>query len=277
MNSIILSKHLFKKAIEAYSPSDVFSHGITVSLLQDAAEMLIWHIAKYRNIDIKPKDGFVSLINNIDSQHGGVDLKPQIFELNSARVNFKHYGNIPSNVDVPKYIESCKQFLILNSHKIGVDFQTISSADGVVNEKIRGCLKLSEKHLEKEHYDKALTQSSIAFQELERIASNKVGIGSLSLDDIRYSHDIWPIDTRDSARDFTHKIANLFEKVAERFSLAQFGYSLEHVLSIKSMCVQVNISESGNILGTVSSNNTREEPDAIRYINEFVIEASRKI
>lgn len=268
---------LLKKAVASYSPVDTFSHGLTVSLLQDAAEMLIWEMAKYFNVQVKPKDGFVSIIENIDKNHGGIDLKPQIFELNSARVNFKHYGNIPSNVDIPKYIETCKQFLKCNALKIGIDFESISSVDTVLIPEIKSHLKNSEDHLESENFKEALIESSIAFQELEKIAHTKIGIDRYALDELRDSYEAWPQDCWESARNFTSQLTNVLEQTIDYLSRGQFGYSPEYVSSVRSMCYHVNISITGNILGVSNMGHAKDDAKSIRYINDFIIEASRRL
>lgn len=277
MDNILLSKMLFNKAEASYSPNDYFSHGLTVSLLQDAAEMLVWAMVQKLNVTIGSKDGFVALVENIDKNHGGIDFKPQIFELNTARVGFKHYGNIPSVVDIPKYINNCQSFLRINAKRIGVDFDLVSSADSVLIPKIRDILKNSEQLLENDLVQEALIKSSIAFQELEEITYKKLNMASCSVDEIREFYKVWPQENWEAARDFTYKLGDFFENTLKHLSNSQLGYSPEYVYSIKSMCYRVHISEGGNILGVSNLGNVKERADSVRFINNFIIEASKRL
>ena len=277
MNSVILSKLLYQRAVESYVPSDSFSHGLTVSLLQDSAEMLVWAMVKHVDANVKSKDGFVVLVENLDKNHGGIDLKSQIFELNSARVNFKHYGNIPSSNDIPKFINSCYDFLCLNATKIGADFKTISAFDSVRFLGIREHLKKSEEHITAQQVKEALIESSIAFGELESIAHSRINADHHAIDEIRDSYEIWPKEHQDSARQFTYLLSDMFENTFNQLSLGQFGYSPEYVLSVKNMCYAVNISVTGNILGVSNMGGVHEDVDSVKFINDFIVEASRRI
>lgn len=277
MDSAILSKMLFRKAVSLYSPQDTFSWGLTVSLLQDAAEMLVWHLAKKTNAQIKSKDGFVALVENLDKNHGGIFLKAEIFELNSARVNFKHYGNIPANSEIPKFIEFCEHFLIRNSEKHGIDFDALTYAETVNISVIKEPLIKSEQLIEKSEFEEALIYSSIAFQNLEDTALSKFNVHKFDLDNLRESYEAWPIDNQESARDFTYKLTNILEKIIDNSSRALMGFDLSHFNRIKSMCLIVNISMTGNILGATNMGNAKADPESIRYINNFIIEASRKL
>ncbi|MBT3136625.1 hypothetical protein KL866_16280 [Alteromonas sp. ALT199] len=248
-----------------------------MSLLQDSAEMLVWEIIKRVNANVKSKDGFVTLVENLDKNHCGIDLKPQIFELNNARVNFKHYGNIPSSIDVPKFINNCREFLSLNARKIDVDLETVSSFDRVPFPKIRERLKKSEHYIKSENVRDALIESSIAFSELEKIAYSKINVDDYAIDRMRESHDIWPEENQDSAREFTHSLTATLENTLNYISLGQFGYSPEYVLSVKSMCYSVNLSGTEKILGVTSNGRVREKVESVTFINNLIVEASRKL
>lgn len=277
MNTVILAKSLFRKAEEIYTPSDIFTHGLTVSLLQDSAEMLVWAIAKHVDANVKPKDSFVAIIETLDKSHGGIKLKPQIFELNSARVNFKHYGNIPSNIDIPKYIDNCRKFLQLNTMMLGVDFDTVSSADDVSIPEIREHLKRSEDFLRNDSIEDALLESSIAFQVLEKHAYSKLNIDSFSINEIKNSYEAWPKDQWEKARDFTDKLFEILEHNFKYISRSQFGYSAEYFSSVKDMCYQVNLSMTGKVLGVYNLGHASEDENSVKFINDFIIEASRRL
>lgn len=277
MNSVLLAKYLYNKARAEYSPADTFSYGLTVSLLQDSAEMLVWEMAKHFSIQSKPTDGFVKLVQVIDQDHGGIDLKQQIFELNTARVGFKHFGNIPLGNDVVKFISNCEQFLTLNAGKIGVDFSELSVADSVSNSEIRKRLKNSEKLLEQEMLQESLIQSSLAFKELENAAYSSVELNSFDLNEIKDAYYCWPESQQCRAREFTEKLAEVLEGLTRTMALTKLGTSAEEVMAIKGMCYIVHVLGSGETTPPLMTANSRPEKDRIRLINDFIVDASKKI
>lgn len=278
MNSILLSKYLYKKALDCYSPNEPFSYGLTISLLQDSAEMLVWEMAKFYNIQSRSKDGFVRIIEIIDENHKAIELKQQIFELNQARVSFKHYGNLPLNKEVSKFIQYCSSFLERNSLNIGVDFANLSIVDTVENVEIKAFLKKSEEHLDNAEFEQALVYSSLAFQELEKAAYSSLNQGYWDLDEIEDAYQIWPDESRDKAREFTSKLSQILKNISSNVALAKLGVPLEDVLEIKRMCYLVARSESGKIFPPrAASHHARPEKDRIKHINEFVVDASRKV
>ena len=278
MNSVLQAKHLFNTAISHYSPVDTLTYGVTVSLLQDSAEMLVWAMAKHFNIPSKAKDGFVQLVSLLDSQDNGIDLKQQIFELNQARVSFKHYGNIPLGEEVLKYIKNCENFLRLNSKRMGIDFETLTSVDTVQHLEIKDQLKESERFLSNDDYVQALVHSSVAFKLLEDLAQASLDLKQWDMRNIEDAYRIWPEEGARRARDFTKSLSIILEKLAEHATHSRFGVPIEYSLQVKNLCYQVVFAQSGKVHWTRRILDKSEPDEArIRNINRFIIDASRKV
>lgn len=276
MNSIILSKYLFDKARSVYSPADHLSMGISVSLLQDSAEMLLWHIVKTLKLQIARNEGFASVIEKVDKEHG-VDFKPDIIELNNSRVNFKHSGNLPSLVDMEKFITGTHAFLKANAHKIGVSFDAISMADLINNEQVKTRIKNSELKLQAEEYEAALIETSIAFGELESDAKAKIRERHFDVDKIRDAYHIWPKDSWDEARNFTNLLQEIIDDLVTSTALSNLGYSPDYILAIKKKGFNVNVSMTGNIIGVHSTGHSDPSKENIMTMNSLIIELAMRL
>lgn len=278
MNSVLLSKYLFETAERTFSQADPFTYGLTTSLLQDSAEMLIWEMAKKFKVKSKKNDGFFALVTMLDRDHGGIELKQQIFEINEARVGFKHYGNIPHSTEVIGYIANCRQFLIQNSKKIEIDFLSVSLADSVSNDKIRELLKESERFLEDGELEEALTHSSLAYQELEDIARASFNLGFYDLSDIRSSYTAWPRDSEREAERFTSCLSQILESLVDTATYSKFGVPVEEVTRIRNMCYSIKQNSLGDILvRSRRGDHTLESEENIKEINNFIIQAETRI
>ncbi len=97
LKQLLLCKRLFNEGMTFAKRSDSVSNGIAISLFQDSVEICVWAIIKDKNIQVKDGAPFTGYIEAI--QKAGLIL-PQVAkinELNKARVNFKHYGNLPAS------------------------------------------------------------------------------------------------------------------------------------------------------------------------------------
>lgn len=132
---LLLSKYLFRKGENALKDSNSFSAGLAISLFQDSVELLLWTIAKEYPVTIKDKDGFDKLwdtVNKIEKDGNvvGLSYQARMIELNKARVNFKHYGNLPASSEAEKFRDYVGSFLTSTcADYFNMSFDDISLAD----------------------------------------------------------------------------------------------------------------------------------------------------
>lgn len=98
---LLLAKYILLRGQDLFSRDDPMSGGLAISLSQDSVEILVWTIAKELEAEVRDKDPFTKLLDSIESAKKNtarppLPLKAKLLELNSARVNFKHYGNLPA-------------------------------------------------------------------------------------------------------------------------------------------------------------------------------------
>lgn len=160
---LLLSKRIYLEGCEYSERGDPISSGLATSLFQDAVEMFVWTLIKARNIAVKENSQFS---NNIDAiSKAGIKLSfiPQLHELNKARVNFKHYANLPAPDEAKKFHTYVKDFLVdsFQSH-FDVNFEELSLIDLVVFEDVRERLKQGKSFADKGDYEHSIYELAIA-------------------------------------------------------------------------------------------------------------------
>lgn len=149
MNPALLTvKAIQNKAdLFARDHTDV-ANGLAISLYQDSVELYLWTLIKKLNISVQERSGFVAYISALESSGSSVLYRNQLHELNTARVNFKHYGNFPAPSDVIKFGVVVSSFFSDSCERdFGVTFENISVTALIQNKEIRTALKNGEDSL----------------------------------------------------------------------------------------------------------------------------------
>jgi hypothetical protein len=147
IDQLLISKKLYKEGCRQLGLADPISDGLAVSLFQDAVEIYVWTFLKDRNLDVGKNPDFTNNLGLISSSGVEMPLKAKVLELNKARVNFKHYGNLPAHRDAEKFRAYAQDFLVqaCRDH-FDVSFNDISNVDLVSSPELRehfGCARES--------------------------------------------------------------------------------------------------------------------------------------
>lgn len=162
-NQLLLSKRLFLEGREFAERNDAVSSGMAISLFQDAVEMFIWTLIKKRQIPVKESSQFTTNIEQLT--RAGVELYfiPQLLELNKARVNFKHYGNLPAPDEAKKFFVYAEGFFNkVFPEYFGVSFGELSLVDLVIFEDVKERLKKANQLIESHTFPDAVNEMAIA-------------------------------------------------------------------------------------------------------------------
>jgi hypothetical protein len=173
ISQLLLSKRLFIEGSKFAQKLDSVSSGLAISLFQDAVEIYVWALIKDKNISVKDNFNFTTNLDAIDKAGITMPDRSKLLELNKARVNFKHYGNLPASEDAQKFKIYTEGFLQAASlEHFSLDFDDISLVDLMPFDKIKEYLKLAESKLVSSDTEGAVQQLSIAktllFRELDR-------------------------------------------------------------------------------------------------------------
>lgn len=170
---LLIAKYLYREGARALSPQLPMSAGLAVSLFQDACELVIWTIAK--DVDGQPKNqnSFPALWDAVQNgrRNGGavtLPLRGQIEDLNKARVNFKHHGQLPTAGDALRFAGYTYEFL-REAFAIfyGQSFDDLSLANLIGDARVLEKIKEAEAHRRLGEHQEAV----VAAAEAAEIAS----------------------------------------------------------------------------------------------------------
>lgn len=200
---LLLSKRLFLEGTVFSERQDPISCGIAISLFQDAVELLVWALIKEGNIQAKEGSSFTQNIDALGKAGFQLTNRAQIFELNKARVNFKHYGNLPAPEEAVKFQLYAENFLRSSFEEhFHLSFEQLSLVDLLSSEDVKEHLRAAEEMTAASQYAESMTEAAKAkaliFKRLERL------IPPVSRD-LRHLDSLIPNELR-SARVFSHLV-----------------------------------------------------------------------
>jgi hypothetical protein len=174
---LLLVKRLFLESQNFAERGDPVSAGLAISLMQDAVELYVWTVIKEKNVTVKDGDGFVTNLDSLQKVGIAMPFKARLLELNRARVNFKHYGNLPAPAEAQKhtaYVEEALQ-IAMQTH-FSVDVDSLSLADLIVDTTIRDLLKSAELQMsEGKFFEASVELSKAKVQALESVNPQSFG------------------------------------------------------------------------------------------------------
>jgi hypothetical protein len=243
-----LPKRLFIAGEEYAVKEDSISHGMAISLLQDAVESCLWLMIKEFDCNIREQANFQTLLDAIEKAPKNTNkfippYKAKLIELNKARVNFKHYGNLPAASEARKFILYVDEFLkesFMNCFNI--DFDQVSDFDEIVFKDVQELLKEAEKLNEsRKHHDcliECAKAKTLLFKKVERhypkIDSKLSKVGQ----DFRSNEG-------EQLRSAFRYISNHLEITREFHIIGLIGISLEDYAEIKRVFPIASLSIGG--------------------------------
>lgn len=175
LNQLQLCKYLLQASRRHWHITDPRACGLAVSMAQDSVEMLVWTLAKEKDVSVREKESFTNLLDKIELHlKQSFPYKAKVLELNAIRVKFKHYGNLPLPEEALRLIgygeDAVREGMRLF---FSVELDTLSMADGIQNPAIRRIIKLAEADLKenalKECMEKCADANVIAVKPLATI------------------------------------------------------------------------------------------------------------
>lgn len=178
IQQLVLSKRMFIAGSEYANSNDPISSGMAISMFQDAVEIFLWTLLKELDANINdntPFTKYFELVNEAPKNERGKQLpfKAKILELNKARINFKHYGNLPDVSESKKFCDYTEEFLRFSMDMyFGINFDHLSMVEIVPYEDVRIHLKSAEKLLDEDNIVECYTEIAKARKLLFKRFSN---------------------------------------------------------------------------------------------------------
>lgn len=192
IDRLLLSKYLFQNGQDFLRRDDPYSHGLAVSLFQDAVECLLYSIAVQVKASFPKKYGFMDYWSIIEAAPDNIKKidppsRPQMEQLNRDRVDFKHYGSLPAPLTARNHAFNAESFLRESMEVFfGVKFDELSRADFVSDNTIRMFIKEAEKYFNQGKYGECIVECAKAVRiteaSLKPISPGRTFIRSLNID-----------------------------------------------------------------------------------------------
>lgn len=282
IKQLMLAKYIFKKGEECIDIDSPMSSGLAISLFQDSIETVIWSIAKEVDAKVGDKDAISNIINAIpkgtkNSGNIPLPLTAKVLEINKARVNFKHYGILPATSEAIKYQEYTRQFIIEATRAFfNLDFDDISLADLITDDKIRTRLKEAETLLKEGSIDKSIKLCA----EADYFVMRKLDVVFPGVDPhLTEAAHIFERDKLHQAHDFIRYIKEYLDVLRNASLVGLLGIKLTEYVKYKRIAPKTIMFESGKfgrciLQGPLS---TQDIKYCIDYVTKVAIGTQEKL
>jgi len=166
MRRLALIRYLYETGVQQSRQPEPL--GLTsILMLHDTIELFLQLASEQLNVE-KQNQGFMEYWELLESKLGReLTERESLKRLNKARVDFKHYGILPSKLEIEGFRASTTNFLEVNSPMIfGVEFNSISMTSLVQCAEARGNLETALKLIEQEKCEEAIDKIAVAFAQL---------------------------------------------------------------------------------------------------------------
>jgi len=155
-------KQLYKLGISQSYDSEPMS-GFCLLSFHDSVEMFMKLCADIRNVTRRQKVFFGDYFTLIPE----LQCQPTMANLNNKRVSLKHYGTLPSKLDVEISRANVSDFFIQNTPIFfNIAFDDISLISLIKYDTVRQYLELAVENMSGQNFESAIINSQIAFEEL---------------------------------------------------------------------------------------------------------------
>lgn len=174
ISQLLLSKRLYFCGSDYVDKPDPISAGMAISLFQDSVEILCWCVLKELDAKVRDNASFTSFFDLVEKAPKNksskqLPFKAKILELNKARVNFKHYGNLPDISEAKKFRGYTEEFLRVSfKYFFATDFDSLTLTQLIPFDDIKNIVASSEKALADDNIQDCICELSKAKKQLFR-------------------------------------------------------------------------------------------------------------
>ncbi len=220
---LAIIKQLYLQGINQSYDSEPMN-GFCLLSFHDSVEMFMKLCAEQKDIKINRDVNFGDYFIKIPDLQGNAAMN----NLNNKRVNLKHYGSLPSVIDVETSRTNVTDFFEQNTPTFfGVKFSEISLISLIKYESVREYMSKSLADLESENYKNSILNSQIAFKELlychkEDKIQNYTSPFKISEDFNFCSSSSMRLGISQKLNDFIDKTEKSFSKIDEIIGIIGF-------------------------------------------------------
>ena len=164
LQRLTLPKYLLKEADRILQRPGLYSYGLAISVIQDAAESFLRLIAiRVPTVRANANQSFSEILGRVAEKVGSVDRhKFALSELNAARVMFKHRGQSTLlRNDVVIFAGNVMSFITdVCKDQMGIDFATVSLANAIGHRRTQNWIEKAEEAFARDDFFEALQNAS---------------------------------------------------------------------------------------------------------------------
>lgn len=280
IDQLLLSKRFFQQGESFCEADEPISTGIAISFFQDAVELLLWLIVKEFSIDVKETEAFTSMLDKVekhlDTQGKKLPYRAKILELNKARVNFKHYGNLPASSEAAKFRGYTESYLrTAFDICFQKDFDDISMADLIRPDIIRQFVKEAEKHFANQDYQKCVDEIAKAKSLL--FTSIKIYLPEVD-HNLKFASTTFETQFRSQAADVFNYIYEYMSKLRTMAIINACDVSMKDFVRFEARLPHVFRYGDGTYSITrTNAYQSISSPEEAKFLLQFMIELALKV
>ena len=273
-------RYLYQTSLsQSYAPVPLSCASIL--MMHDAVELFLHLASECLNAGPPPPE-FMKYWD-ILSEKLGCDLeqKESMRRLNKARVSLKHYGTLPSQLDVESFRGSVTNFFNDNSPLVfGIAIADVSLVEYVNPESSRNKLKEAETALAEGDTLSALDKIALAFAEMIQDYETRKQDGFYNSPfyfgrDLHFLNSFFMGLGHDSFSDFVDRVKESIEAMQEAIKILALGLDYRKYSKFRQLTPHLNMVMSGNysIVRRFQEENKPSIDDA-RFCIDFVVESA---
>lgn len=220
---------------------------LAINGLQDAVEALLGLVVEHRQLTVKGKD-FAQLFDAVrDALPAISHHRTGMIALNTARVGYKHHGNVLDTMTIERHRASAQNFLVdLTKEALGEDFDTVGLTTLIADEDARRHVTAAEKAWTASDGQVALARLRIAFDHLvDSYVKRKEWSPSSGLFDTRPPHPPTGHRMHDDRR--MNYVEAWLKGVDERLKLLMLGVDVRRFLYLDAHAPAIMRSFGGPV------------------------------
>ncbi len=279
---LALIKYMFNTALEQSKQPEPLC-GLSILTFHDCIELfLIFALEKLTGN--KQDKGFSDYWEPISQKLGRpLTGREEMQRLNKSRVNFKHYGILPSTLDIEGYRSSCMNFLKENTNPIfGIEFESISLISLVKYPDVQSRLQTAAKLMSEGNLQEAINDIGIAFQimindYMRRKTTNSGRSPFFFGESMKYEsgHSLSTSD-KDLKR-FVDKTRRSIDSIQEALKIISLGMDFRRYVKFDYLTPFISQMASGRYVVDIDSRQSPITIEDCEFCMNFVIDSSLKL
>lgn len=276
LKRLTLIKYLYLQGLEISKQPESIAFS-SILLFHDSIEMFLKLASTYKNKK-SDKLQFIQYWDTIPE----LTLKASMETFNKLRVNLKHHGILPSQVDLETSRVNTTDFFNQNTLLIfNISFDEVNLFNLIIYKNTKTCLIKAQEHLEKNNYNDSVEEATKAFYELlhdyKKSKSNFNSYNRFEFTEHIY-FDSWGElkDISGPINDMTNKINENFKSINEALEIISFGINYKKYTKFKNLTPVAHRFDSNNYHMEVMGDRVWNKENCQFLIN-FVLESTIQI